>query len=432
MKKILTAVLLAGLLLPLSLHAQFEEAGGEFSIDMNLRPRFEYRNGYNYPRSEGDEASAFISNRARVGINFDNGFLSARVAAQDVSIWGQKRQNDNDGGRFTMHEAWAQMSRNGYFAKIGRQSLSYDDGRILSESSWTPTGIWHDAVKLGYENARNTLHLSFAYNQSREKTNEGTFYEEVGQPYQNMQTAWYQYRNPSGFTASALFVNLGFEVGEPSNPITGEPADPRKAYMQTMGTNIGYKNNTWNIMGTVYYQTGTNSNDEKVSAYMLALRGRYAINPRFSLYGGTEFHPGQDPDSEKITRMDLLYRSNHSFMGSMDYFRGYDYYGVWDKYLGLHWNTGKKLGIDVRYHHFSSANDIVVDNTTMKNLGSEIDFTFTYPIRRHIMLEGGYSFMLATDAMPIAKGRPLGSSDSWQDWAYVSLTINPTLFKGRF
>ena len=94
MKKILTAVLLAGLLLPLSLHAQFEEAGGEFSIDMNLRPRFEYRNGYNYPRSEGDEASAFISNRARVGVNFDNGFLSARVAAQDVSIWGQKRQND--------------------------------------------------------------------------------------------------------------------------------------------------------------------------------------------------------------------------------------------------------------------------------------------------------------------------------------------------
>src|SRR5690554_8116223 len=101
---------------------------------------------------------------------------------------------------------------------------------------------------------------------------------------------------------------------------------------------------------------------------MLALRGRYALNRKLSLYGGTEFHPGQDPDSEKITRMDLLYRSNHSFMGSMDYFRGYDDDGVWDKYLGLHWNTRKKLGIDVRYHHFSSANDIVVDNTTMKNL----------------------------------------------------------------
>jgi len=431
MKEILATLLLAGLLLPMSLHAQFEEAGGEFSIDMNLRPRFEYRNGYNYPRLHTDNPSAFISNRARVGLNFDNGFLSARVAAQDISVWGQKPQNDNDGRYFTMHEAWAQMSKNGYFAKIGRQSLSYDDGRILSESSWTPTGIWHDAVKLGYEDVQNTLHLILAYNQSRVITNQGTYYEAIGQPYQNMQAAWYQYRASSGFSASALFVNLGFEAGEPANPETGEPANPHKVYMQTVGTNIGFKNSTWNIMGTVYYQMGKNVNDQEVSAYMLALRGGYTITPALSLYGGTEFHPGQDPDSEKKTYMDLLYRSNHSFMGSMDYFSGNDPYGVFDKYVGLKWKTGVKLGVDVRYHHFSSAYDIDVEGSMTKSLGSEIDFTFTYPIRRNIMLEGGYSFMLATDAMPIAKGRP-GNPGAWQDWAYVSLTINPTLFKGRF
>ena len=204
MKKLLSTLLLAGILFPMCLNAQYEEAGGEFSIDMNLRPRFEYRNGYNYPRLESVSPSAFISNRARVGLNFDNGFLSARVAAQDISVWGQKRQNDNEGSRFTMHEAWAQMKRNGYFAKIGRQSLNYDDGRILSESNWTPTGIWHDALKLGYENPKNTLHLVLAYNQSAEITNQGNYYIPVGQPYQNMQTVWYQYRDPSGFNTSAL------------------------------------------------------------------------------------------------------------------------------------------------------------------------------------------------------------------------------------
>ena len=313
MQKFIIIQLLIILAFPFLMNAQEEEKGGEFSIDINLRPRFEYRNGYSYPRLETDRPSAFTSNRARIGANFDNGFLSARIAAQDISIWGQKRQNDNDGARTTMHEAWAQMRHDGFFAKIGRQSLNYDDGRILSESSWTSTGIWHDAVKLGYENPMNTLHLAFAYNQSREKTNEGTFYEVVGQPYQNMQMAWYQYRNPIGFTASALFINLGFETGNPT-PEEGAPIS-KKTYMQTMGTNIGYKNNIWNVMGTFYYQAGTNSKDEKVSAYMLALRGRYALRPRLSLYGGTEFHPGQDPDSEKITRMDLLYRSNHSFMG---------------------------------------------------------------------------------------------------------------------
>lgn len=422
------SLLLAGLIFPAYVKAQEEEKGGVFSVDLNLRPRFEYRNGYTYPRLETDEASAFISNRARIGLNFDNGFLSARLSAQEISVWGQKKQNDNEGGRFTMHEAWAELRHNGLFAKIGRQSLNYDDGRILSESSWTPTGIWHDAVKLGYDNDLHTMHLILAYNQSGEKTNAGTFYEPVGQPYQNMQTLWYQYHHPQGFTASALVINLGFETADPGDTA---PPSSEKVYMQTMGTNIGYRNDRWTIMGSAYYQTGSNSNNQKVDAYMLALRGGYTLNPRFSLYGGTEFHPGQDAGSEKVTRMDLLYRSNHSFMGSMDYFKGYDYYGVWDKYIGLKWRAWRKLVLDMGYHHFSSANTIEVEGRGMKSLGSEIDFSFTYPIRKYVLLQGGYSFMLATEAMPVAKGRP-GDVDAWQEWAFVSLTINPTIFKGRF
>ena len=427
MKRIITTLLLTSLLIPIQLQAQFEEAGGEFSIDINLRPRFEYRNGYNYPRMETDKPSAFISNRARVGFNFDNGFLSTRMSAQDVSLWGQKTQNDNEGERFTLNEAWAQVKHNDFFARIGRQPLNYDDGRILSVSNWTPTGIWHDALKVGFENKFNTLHLILAYNQSRILTNSGNYYDAIGQPYQNMQTLWYQYRNGGGFRASALFINLGFETGDPE----AEPLVSEKVYMQTMGTNIGYSNNLWNIMGTAYYQMGRNINDQEVSAYMLALRGGYNINRTFSLYGGTEFHPGQDPDSEKKSYMDLLYRSNHTFMGAMDYFSGNDYYGVFHKYIGIIWNSGKKLSMDLSYHHFNSDNAIEVKGNDIKNLGSEIDLKFNYPIRNYIMLEGGYSFMFATDAMPIAKGRP-GNPNSWQDWAYVSLTINPAIFKGRF
>ena len=425
MKRILTIILLVSILIPMNLIAQQEEIGGEFSIDINFRPRFEYRNGYNYPRLESDDASAFISNRARIGANFDNGFFSARVAAQDISLWGQKMQNDNDGSRFILNEAWGQLTHNNFFARVGRQSLNYDDGRILSISNWTPTGIWHDAIKLGYEDNLNTLHFILAYNQSRELTNAGTFYEATGQPYQNMQTLWYQFHNKSGFTASAVFINLGFETGDPKTQISD------KVYMQTMGTNIGYENNRFNIMGTAYYQMGTNANNQSVNAYMLALRGGYNVNPTFSLYGGMEFHPGQDSDSDKKRFMDLLYRSNHSFMGAMDYFKGNDPYGVFHKYLGLKWNSGKKLILDLSYNHFNSHKEIDVSGKLKKNLGSEIDFKFNYPIRKYIMLEGGYSFMFATDAMPIAKGRP-GDPDAWQDWAYISLTINPTIFKGSF
>jgi len=413
---------------PTILLAQEEEKGGEFSIDISLRPRFEYRNGYSFPRMEGVSPSSFISNRARIGANFDNGFFSARIAAQDISIWGQKPQNDNLGSFTTIHEAWAKMKWNNLFAKVGRQSLNYDDGRILSESNWTPTGIWHDALKFGLEDEFNTLHFIMAYNQSRMKTNEGNYYNAIGQPYQNMQTIWYQYHNNTGFTASAVLINLGFETGDGVN----NPLKSEKVYMQTMGTNIGFKNSIWNIMGTVYYQMGTNVINQEVAAYMLALRGGYTVNPNFSFYGGMEFHPGQDQESDKKSYMNLLYRSNHTFMGAMDYFSGNDYYGVFHKYFGIKWDTGKKLMFDFSYHHFNSNKQIDVSNSLVKNLGSEIDLKFNYPIRKYIMLEGGYSFMLSTDAMPIAKDYPLGNPDSWQDWAYLSLSINPTIFRGNF
>lgn len=76
--------LLSCLMVTTPLYAQTDEKGGEVLVDLNLRPRFEYCHGYAYPRLEEDKASAFISNRARVGLNFDNGFLSARMAAQGI------------------------------------------------------------------------------------------------------------------------------------------------------------------------------------------------------------------------------------------------------------------------------------------------------------------------------------------------------------
>ena len=64
-----------------------------------------------------------------------------------------------------------------------------------------------------------------------------------------------------------------------------------------------------------------------------------------------------------------------------------------------------------------------------KGLGSEIDLTVTYPIRPYIVLQGGYSMMFGTDAFFEIKG---GSKDRTQNWMFLSLNVNPTIFKGKF
>ena len=72
--------------------AQKQEKENEFSMSMQIRPRAEYRNGALYPRAEGDEAAAFINNRARLSMEYNRTNLSMKISAQHVGVWGQDAQ----------------------------------------------------------------------------------------------------------------------------------------------------------------------------------------------------------------------------------------------------------------------------------------------------------------------------------------------------
>lgn len=137
------------LLLPGMLWAQGSEKENEFTMSMQIRPRAEYRNGAQLPRFEGDKAASFINNRARLSMEYKRSDLSMKISAQHVGVWGQDPQIDTN-GRFIMNEAWAKLNFGaGFFAQLGRQTLSYDDERILGGLDWNVAGRYHDALKLG-------------------------------------------------------------------------------------------------------------------------------------------------------------------------------------------------------------------------------------------------------------------------------------------
>lgn len=166
MKKLM--YILSGLVLWSSgmVHAEEKEnteaKENTFSMNIQIRPRAEYRNGVLFPRNKGDEATGFINNRARLSMNYERDNLSIGLSAQHVGVWGQDPQIDKN-GRFILNEAWAQLDfGHGLFAKLGRQSLVYDDERILGALDWNVAGRYHDALKLGYQNAENQLHLILA------------------------------------------------------------------------------------------------------------------------------------------------------------------------------------------------------------------------------------------------------------------------------
>lgn len=414
--------LIASLIVLLSASTLFaQEKESEFTVKGQLRPRAEYRHGVINPIGDDGRASSFISNRARMSIGYNNGFLSMGVSAQDVSIWGERPQVDTYPKTTGINEAWAKISNNGYFAQFGRQMLTYDDDRILGTLDWSQVGRFHDALKLGYENQNNKLHLILAYNQHHQIPNLGTFYA-GGQPYKTMQTAWYQYDTKNNFNISFLLMNLGFEGG------TAEKPDTKN--MQTLGTNISYKIDDLSLYGTAYLQTGKSKSNNDVSAYMMAAKASYKFTPAFSAALGIDYLSGQKSDSEKVTNFDPLYGTHHKFYGTMDYFyaSAFGNRGLRDLYASLIFKPADKLTVDLTYHNFASQQDILVNSSATKGLGSEIDITLTCPIRPYVVLQGGCSMMFGTDAFFQIKG---GSKDKTQGWAFLSLNVNPELFSSR-
>lgn len=421
----LTAVFLMGsVLLSSAVHAQGEK--NEFSIDAQIRGRAEYRNGVLNPRNEGDHPAFFINDRARFSLGFKRDRLQMKLGAQHVGVWGQDPQIDKN-GRFILNEAWARLDfGKGIFAKLGRQSLVYDDERLLGSLDWNVAGRFHDALKLGYEGRTHKLHLVLAFNQNDEKTIGGTYYDSKNaQPYKAMQTLWYNGKWATNFNASLLFMNVGYETGTPEKGET--------TYMQTAGTYLTYTPGNWMLNGSAYYQFGKKKvGDEKknVSAYMFGVKAGYRIDSRWTVSVLTDYLSG-DPKDSKVTTFDPLYGTHHKFYGGMDYFYASAYNkGLWDKQLSVDFKPASRWALSLNYHHFSTTYDVVTENGDKgRSLGSEFDLQADYTIMKDVKLTVGYSTMLGTKYMDIVKG---GNHKSWQDWGWMSLNINPRIFFAKW
>ena len=410
---------------------QSDQKENTFSMNVQIRPRAEYRNGVLFPRLKGDEATGFIDNRARLSMAYERQNLSIGLSAQHVGVWGQDPQIDKN-GRFILNEAWAQLSfGSGFFAKLGRQSLIYDDERILGGLDWNVAGRYHDALKLGYQNPLNKLHLILAFNQNNsERIIGGTYYAPGGQPYKTMQALWYEHTFSPAFRASFLFMNIGIE-GDTINHFFGTKN------LQTLGTNLYYQSGGWTLGGTFYYQLGKSKTDRDVSAFMWAVNAGYQIDPRWKVSVGSDYlsGAGDDPKGD-YKAFDPLYGTHHKFYGAMDYFYASAFVngtnpGLWDNQLSVAFKPAAKVSLSLAYHYFSITGNVFQANGDKANrgLGSELDFQVDWQIMKDVKLSAGYSTMLAGRTMELVKG---GDSSVWQDWGWLSLNINPRVFMAKW
>ena len=81
-------------------------------------------------------------------------------------------------------------------------------------------------------------------------------------------------------------------------------------------------------------------------------------------------------------------------------------------------------------HQFFAPTTIVSPTRSYdSNLGQEIDLTLSYKINKFASVKGGYSCYLTTPTILYLKTPTVGPG--YQQWAWVGLYVEPTLFKTK-
>lgn len=395
----------------------------EFDANLQLRPRYEYRNGFKTLISNGESPTSFVSQRSRLNFNFKQEKLKLKLTLQNIRTWGDvttTTQTDKNG--VALFEGWAQYEINSKWStRMGRQVLSYDNQRIFGELDWAQQGQSHDAMLISFHPKNHQLDLGFALNSNAENLIEPTTPYTIN--YKSMQYVWYHTRI-SKLNASLLFLNTGYEYMQPNTQLDVD-------YKQTFGTYLTYKENKWDTNVGLYGQTGK-SNNKSVSAYNVGANLGYAFTQNFKASFGYEFLSGknQDDASSDIKSFSPLFGTNHAFNGLMDYFyvgNHQNSVGLQDVYLTLGYARNKwQFGLTP---HYLSAPATVLDATNKKMddyLGSEIDFSLGYTVSKDIKVTGGYSQMFGSATLERVKG--VTNPASTDNWAWVMISINPRIF----
>ena len=393
----------------------------EFSADLQLRPRVEYRHGYQSLIADSAEATTFVSQRSRINFKYKSDQLDALISFQNVRVWGDVGTlSARDVYGTAIHEAWAIVKLNSKFQlKMGRQEIDHDDSRIFGNVDWVQTGRSHDAFITTFQaNSKNKIELGLALNEANEALVKVPY--NVGN-YKSFQYLRY-HTTTDQLKLSLLALNTGFTYDN-----NGKQA---VSYSQTFGTHFAYGQKKIKTDASAYYQTGKIAN-RFLNAYNFALNVKYKLHANFTLGVGGELLSGTDMNttSSELKSFNPLFGTNHKFNGALDYFyvgNHINSVGLLDLNLNLKYQK-EKISFELVPHVFSSA-AVVVDNLGNKKenyLGTELDFTFGYKLADNIDFKAGYSHLFASESLQVLKG---GNENNMTNWAWAMFVFKPNLF----
>ena len=400
-------------------------------IDGEIRPRVEERDGFTKPLLESNDPGVSVIQRTRLGMTFTSGLLNTQITLQDSRTFGQNPNASSD-ATTGIFEAWAEMVLfRGGSLKVGRQTLTYDDKRLFSASTWSNTGTSHDLALFKYCINDFQGHIGLAYNNNAMISSE-TYYTPKSN-YRYMGYVWLSKDIVKGLNVSLIGVDEGVQdtIG------TKNGANYLKTSMYhayTYGGNLKYADPALpvSVLATAYFQGGKNISGSKMNGSQLALNIDYKFSTILSANIGSNYISGDNKATDGIqSNFKKLYGTDHSFNGSMEYWKVPLTQGLLDYYAGIVGKINKDLSLEGTFHLFNSEYSGVNKKKIAfgKNLGSELDLVVNYKLNTWTSVQAGWSTYFTTTNTLVSKdiitSATVTPSTRTPQWAYVMLTIKP-------
>ena len=409
--------LLALIFLPSWALAQKDSS--EFTLSLEFRPRFEYRNGYRQLPDSLNKPAGFVSQRLRLKMRYDRPRFAFQASIQDIRIWGQYGLTTASTG-LGLFEGYVEFAFNKHWAlRMGRQAVELDNGRLFSMANWNQASQAHEGLNIIREGTKTHSELMGFYNQSGEQIF-GNTYDLNGKTYLALVAHYWTHRVSDHFDYYLLNVVDAFQT--PSAP----------AIVYTRGTsggriNVIYKPFAFTVAG--FYQYGQNRLGEPLSAYYLQPEASLRWKP-FGVRLGMEYMSGTT--NVYSTNYDHsfvpLYGVTFKFMGNLNQFVSFPddlgKGGLINPYLFF--ETGfKKWKIKLELHEFMLQSEVVRNGEILDpQLGVEADLKVKYSFNDFIEAEGGFAYMQATESLSLLQ---FNTNYRQPMWGFLMVKVSPQL-----
>lgn len=407
----------------------FSEAFGQTTIDAEIRPRSEFRQGFSQPLADTLKSALLTMQRTRLNFNYKGGLLNARLVLQDARIFGEtdtKQPSTATTGSIGIYEAWAELLLfSGTSFKLGRQGVQFEDGRLFSLSPWSNTGNSHDLGQVRYFAPGFDIQLGYAYS-NQKAYNADTSYYSVSKMYKQLAFLHLTKTIVNGLDLSLLGIDEGF-------PKSKTNLDLYHRY--TTGGTLQLKNDQLPLgfLMTGYYQFGKSAPTVDLNAFLLALKATYTFTDKIGGVAGADYYSGSASTltaTKNNTFNKLPYGVNHSFNGYMEYWGTLPKGGLINYFGGVNLKFNKRLSSDITYYAFSLAKGMKSGTKDVpKNLGSELDIVLNYKLSAETAVQFAWCGYFVTDGTKMLKNKPVTLEAKFPQYAYVMLTIKPQFYK---